>query len=206
MTEIDDSPPIKLHLPVRRDTFNRPPAYRGHPEHLSIVELKLAETLLGVTRYDDPPCALLVGENPGPNTHWATPLFPHPPTSSAGRLMDMAALEPGEYLGRLYRRNLCDGKSWVDGEAKAKARAILTALFDMPRDFRVVLCGAKVADAFDLRVHRGDLFWKPVRLESRQVAVVVPHPSGVNRTYNQREARLMTGAWMRWAALGEEHP
>lgn len=201
--EIDDEPPVKLDQPVRRDTINRPPAYRGHPKHLSVVEIKLAEVHLGVTEFRSPPRALIVGECPGANTSWATPLFPHPPTSSAGRLMEMAALDPAEYLGHFYRRNLCDGKIWQYSAARRRARAIVTALFDAPRDLRVVLCGNKVAGAFDLERHG---FWSAIRLESRQTAVIVPHPSGVNRVYNQREAQLMTGAWIRWAALGEEHP
>jgi len=201
--EIDDEPPVKLDQPVRRDTVDRPPHYRHYPKHLSMVEIRLASSRLGVEKFAEPVRALIVGECPGPSTSWATPLFPDPPTSSAGRLVEMSALEPGEYLGHFYRRNLCDGKQWRYSEARRRARAIVTALFDAPRDLRVVLCGQKVAGAFDLERHG---FWRPIKLETRQTAVVVPHPSGVNRIYNRKDAQLMTGAWIRWAALGEEHP
>lgn len=202
--EIDDLPPIKLLEPTRRDTCDRPSHWLKHPRHLSVVEMRLAQVHLDVQEYARPVRGLLIGENPGPNTSWATPLFPWPPTSSAGRLMDMAALDGSEYLGCLLRRNLCDEPKWFEGKARLRARAILTALFDMPKELRVVLCGVKVADAFDVR-HKTE-FWMPVKLESRQTAVVIPHPSGMNRIYNDREARLMTGAWLRWAAMGEDHP
>jgi hypothetical protein len=202
--EIDDEPPIKLWQPTRRDHISRPLHYRAHPTHLSIVELRYAEVHLGIEQYTTPVGGLIVGENPGPNSSWATPLFPFPASSSAGRLLDMSALDAEQYLGGLYRRNLCDAK-WNNELARIRARAIITALFDSPRSLRVVLCGVKVAEAFEVRFRAGD-YWRPIQLDSRQTAVVIPHPSGVNRIYNDREARLMTGAWMRWAALGEDHP
>lgn len=197
---ITDTPPIDLRKPVRRDVIAR---QAGSPTHLSVVELKLAQHHMECTEYAPVVNGLIIGENPGPNTHADLPLFPWPAKSSAGRLMAMGQLTPGEYLGGLYRRNLCDDKKWRESKARIRAREILTALFDLPRTLRVVLCGVKVASAFDVR-HVD--FWWPIKLDSRQQAVVIPHPSGMNRIYNDPQAQAQTRAWVRWAALGEVAP
>lgn len=195
-----------LRGPIRQDIFDRPLEWSSRPSHLSIVELRLAAIHLNCTRdsvYSQRPRGLIVGENPGRKTHPSLPLFPWPTTSSAGRLVSMAEVTPGEYLSGLYRRNLCDTRGEFDlDDARERAREILTALFDLPKAFRVVLCGSKVARAFD--VDRP--FWVSGRLESRQRFVVIPHPSGLNRVYNDRSARRNTRDWMRWAILGEAEP
>ena len=196
-------PPYDFTRSPRRDVTEREPEWRSL-SHLSQVELRLARVHLGLERaddYDGPRRALLVGENPGPHTHADTPLFPWPESSSAGRLMAMSELTPGQYLGCLYRRNLADVE-WSKREARARARRIVTALFDSPKDLRVVLCGAKVGRAFQLSVE----FWEVTRLVSGQMAVVIPHPSGKNLLYNDQWNRERTGRWMRWAALGEDVP
>jgi hypothetical protein len=192
---------IDLSRPVHRGVVNRPPRYAPHPGHLGVAELRLAEIHLGVTRYADRVTGLIVGENPGPNTHPDLPLFPWPPTSSAGRLLAMSRLEPGVLLGSLYRRNLVDDRYWDREDAALRARSIVTALFDQPRDLRVLLCGKRVARAFGFK----DLpTWYPHKMVSRQVCAVIPHPSGMNRVYNDSEARERTGGWIRWAVGLEE--
>lgn len=191
-----------LKRPVRRDVFDRPKQWHDLPPHLSVAELRLAQVNLDVGAYKTPVTGIVVGENPGPNTHPDLPLFPWPDTSSAGRLMAMSELTPGEYLGGLYRRNLVDAHEWSKPAARSRAREMITALFDLGRDFRVVLCGSKVARCFGVEPD----FWMPLRLETRQTAVVIPHPSGLNRIYNDRACRARTRMWMRWAALGEDPP
>jgi hypothetical protein len=193
-----------LTSPARRDTFSRPLALANAPKHLSIVELRLASIRLGVEvdDYTKTVCGIVIGMNPGPKSSWATPLFPSPNTSSAGRLLKMSKMKPGEYLGGLYRRNLVDDKEWSWSAGRRRARELLTALFDQSRRLRVILLGLKVAKCFNLP----EDYWTPTRLESRQLAVVVPHPSGMNHLYNIEANRRLTGAWLRWAALGEEEP
>jgi hypothetical protein len=202
-----DDPPLRLDIPLRREPLKKPDAWGPVPRHLSVVELRLAETRLHTPcraeSYPHEVRGLLVGECPGPNTHPELPLFPWPATSSAGRLVQMAEMTPAQYLGGLYRRNLCDEHEFDRNDAAQRARELLTCLFDLPRSFRVVLCGWKVARAFDVSVTE---FWKSSRLESRQRFVVIPHPSGRNLVYNDSEARDRTRAWLRWAALGEERP
>lgn len=196
---------IDLTKPPRREIVDRPSSWLNRPKHLSVVELRLAAIHLGCD--DDASFApsvrgLIVGENPGKRTHQDLPLFPWPERSAAGRLLTMSRLKPGEYLGGLWRRNLCDTKKWVRTEAEKRARLLVTALFDQSRDLRVVLCGVKVARAFGL----SETFWTPQRLESRQECVVIPHPSGLNRIYNEKGARRSTRRWMRWAVLGARNP
>lgn len=203
--DVDDVELIDLRAPVRRSFADRPDLWRGRPRHLSIVELRLAAVHLGCdadVTFSTVVRGLLVGENPGANTHPDLPLFPWPERSSAGRLLEMSGLTAGQYLGGLYRRNLVDEPRWSRSAGAHRARSIVTALFEMPKGLRVVLCGSKVARAFGLRVE----WWTPVRLDSRQTCVVVPHPSGLNRVYNDDSARARTGAWIRWAAIGEERP
>lgn len=197
---------VRLDQPVRRDVLDRERVGLAEfPAHLGIAELRIARFRLGLEKpsdYMSPPTALVVGENPGPNTSPDMPLFPWPPASSAGRLLAMSELEPGQYLGGLYRRNLVDEIAWVGARAELRARAITTALFDRPSELRVILCGVRVCEAFGGRRE----FWIPHRLDSRQTAVAIPHPSGLNRLYNDPEARARTRAAVRWAVLGEGEP
>ena len=130
-------------------------------------------------------------------------MFPWPATSAAGRLMAMSRLSPSQYLGGLYRRNLVDDHVWDESDAADRAREIVGALFDEPPTLRVVLCGWRVASAFEVRASN---YWEPVVMDCRQTAVVIPHPSGKNRVYNNPSARDQTGLWMRWATLGEDLP
>lgn len=188
---------LYLDRPVRRDAVTRPAQWRDAPRHLSVVELKIASLRLQTEEFASPVRGLVVGECPGENTSEDMPLFPWPPTSSAGRLMSMSELSPGEYLGGLYRRNVCY-RRWSWAEARQTARYIVSSLFDH-RDLFVVLCGQKVAEAFGVR---GD-FWRFGKLESRNCYTVVPHPSGMNRIYNEASARERTRLWMRFAALDE---
>jgi hypothetical protein len=201
-------PPLRLDIPVRREVLTKPERLGPVPKHLSLLELDLAARHLEVPigRYDlySPQVkGLLVGEGPGLNSSAEIPLFPWPATSSGGKLFEMSGMTAGEYLGGLYRRNLCDTHEYDKADAAAKARELITCLFDLPKSFRIVLCGWKVARAFDLTL---DEFWKSVKLETRQRFVVIPHPLGKNLVYNDREACERTRAWLRWAALGEERP
>lgn len=128
-------------------------------------------------------------------------------TMSGFRLCAIMGVDPDDYLERYVRRNLCPGGLWDPAAAVAAAkRIVLNAMFQIGST-KVVLLGRRVADAFkealeDLGVN--DL----TKLELLEgyccfgdsnsveiVFVVLPHPSGKSRVWNDpkslRRARAL---------------
>lgn len=121
---------------------------------------------------------VLVGEmNPyGGDPFFA--LYCEPPNSAGGRLQRrVLGLPRWNYL-EIKRRNLCTGK-WSRPKARGAAAA-LTQLFPYP-GHKIVLLGSKVCDAFHVAyqpfstAERGDI----------EYYVILPHPSGLNRLWNE---------------------
>lgn len=111
--------------------------------------------------------------------------------ASGDRLARMAGMaDRAELLERFDAVNLLGrwpgaagkGAAWPSGQAcRAAARKPLRGV--------AVLLGARVARAYGL----GALgWWSWVRGE-RYVAVVIPHPSGINQLYNSPEVREAAG-------------
>lgn len=143
---------------------------------------------------------LLVGEanpyqsDPRLAQHFA--LYPDPPGCAGWRLCKLVmGLEPEDYLARFDRVNLCDGK-WGMKEAKEKASSYFTQRVEVARllgaDIKrpIVLFGAKVCRAFNTgfypftytRVYeRGDGALIPLTHR----LVILPHPSGLSRAWNE---------------------
>ena len=126
---------------------------------------------------------LLVGElNPfgGPD-HLA--LYPIPERCSGGRLARILGLTPRQYLRRFDRTNLCRG-AWSLPSARARVDELL-------REDRsvYVLLGSRVAKAFDVpflpftAMEHG--VFKPPRSSRTCWFVQLPHPSGLNRLWNE---------------------
>ncbi len=121
---------------------------------------------------------LLVGED---NPYGSPPeyaLFHEPRHASGNRLRLILGLSDVEY-SLLSKMNLCDGK-WSMREARAAAKR----LREEPNGDRwphvVVLLGRRVKNAFDLP----DLkFFDAVY--AHPVAISLPHPSGLNRLWNE---------------------
>lgn len=112
-------------------------------------------------------------------------LYPLPEHASGGRLARIMGLDRGEYLRHFDRVNLCVGK-WSLPLAREAALRIAESrsTFD-----HVVLCGSKVCAAF------GEVFapftWRHARKPSglgNFPVVVLPHPSGLNRIWNDPES------------------
>ena len=125
---------------------------------------------------------LLVGElNPyGGDPRRA--LYPLPKNSAGGRLCrKVLGLGPVEYLRRFDRRNLCVG-SWTNRAARAAASEIAA---NLKPDSKLVLLGAKVCAAFGWRYEPFDL-----RLVGADLVplVILPHPSGRCRTWNDPDS------------------
>jgi hypothetical protein len=132
---------------------------------------------------------LLVGEaNP-----WQTDermamryaLHPDPPHASGGRLcFKIMGLDEATYLRAFDRIDLCHPR-WSIVKARERAHQII--LEQRPV---VVLCGRKVADAFEAFVDPFTVIpagWSPA-VWGQTALVVLPHPSGLNRLWHQPDA------------------
>lgn len=114
-----------------------------------------------------------------------------------------------EDLERLRRdfelTNLLDaypGRSGAKGDAFPRAaaqRAAEAVLARLTTDSRLILCGKGVARAFNSFLERpGDwpyFQWKLLTNIPTVHAVVVPHPSGVNRWWNEHENEVRANYW-----------
>jgi uracil-DNA glycosylase len=123
---------------------------------------------------------LLVGEAPSRDGRGRTRAFDG---RSGARLSEILGTE---FVRDFDAVNLLDrwpgsggkGSTFPVGEARAAASMLLRA-----SDARVlVLCGRRVAAAFGLR----DMEYLSWRMLGPKLVGLVPHPSGVNRWYNEQ--------------------
>lgn len=129
------------------------------------------------------PLPLLVGEsNPyGDDPYFA--LYPEPPHSAGGRLCRLVlGLSPLEYFAGFDRVNLCSGV-WNLRQARERAQALLEEAHELGRP-AVVLLGSKVCSAF--RVAFTPFTEEFIEVSDDQMlrTIVLPHPSGLNRLWN----------------------
>jgi len=129
---------------------------------------------------------LLVGESNPYQTTAADAdryaLYPQPPNASGGRLCRFVmGLNPHDYLRMFDRVDLCHPR-WSIRAARDKAAQLVAE-----RDTAsvIVLCGAKVAAAFGVPS-------QPFRIHHPRAnhprLVVLPHPSGLCRTWHEPKA------------------
>lgn len=124
---------------------------------------------------------LLVGEdNPyGSDPRYA--LYPEPRNSAGGRLCrDIMQLSVKDYIRGFERVNLCAGK-WSMTEARESARLVKMRP-EIPLAY--VLLGAKVCAAWGVA-------YEPFRVSPSGLGclqVILPHPSGRNRAWNESGA------------------
>lgn len=182
---------------------NEPEVVRARCAHLSAVELRIALYRLGVHPVDvtGPPNGLIVGEAPGPATHARLPMFPTPAGSAAGRLLALSGLTAGQYLGAFFRRNLFYSyteveKGWSVTAARAKAADVRRWISETG-NLRVLLLGERVAAAFDVPVWTRTVEQIPGDVTVEFAAI--PHPSGLNRAYNDPKSRAGAQAAVLWA-------
>lgn len=125
----------------------------------------------------------LIGElNPyGADPEYA--LYPLPEYASGGRLARILRMSRGQYLRAFERRNLCTGK-WSAPDARKTATAVLTCAQGAP----LVLLGAKVSKAFGFDEFLPWMWHAPSPCDGVGPVVVLPHPSGLNRLWNQPDA------------------
>jgi hypothetical protein len=119
---------------------------------------------------------LLIGEL---NPYGADPgfaLYPLPEHASGGRLARILGLSRGEYLRRFDRVNLCTGK-W----SMRAARTAAAQLHHGEKGDKVLL-GAKVCKAFKLPYTPFSAMYD---VNTQQRYYILPHPSGLNRIWNE---------------------
>lgn len=129
------------------------------------------------------PRPLLVGEV---NPHGVDPrmaLFPLPKSGAGGRLCRILGLTVTEYIREFDRVNLCLGE-WDEEYAEVHAKVLHEELTDTNRV--AVLLGNKVMTAFLGR--NGQEPFSSYRMNGYTV-VVLPHPSGRCRVWNERSSK-----------------
>lgn len=119
----------------------------------------------------------LIGENNpyGPDPEFA--LYPAPDGCSGWRLCRrILQMDRTAYLGAFERRNLLSQLKWSAPAARAAAMAIMD---EATSGDPFILCGAKVAAAFGLPFEPFKIFGTTRRV------LVIPHPSGLSRVWNE---------------------
>jgi len=138
---------------------------------------------------------LLIGEHNPYSYYQDDALLPWPKRASGHRLMMRLGMTEDEYLERFDRMNLVVGERWSAAAARRNARAILEerpsgVLVMLGRKVTVAVCGAARVDAVApfCSVAAGE-----------RVLVSLPHPSGLNRAWNEPGAEGMARAALRFA-------
>ena len=158
---------------------------------------------------------LLIGQAPPPSFEDRphSPLYPYPSTGTGGRLAKLMNLDALTYLKTFQRINLLrvfpggrrrPGGTRVDHWPKAEARRAADLIAPLLGDKQVILVGRNVARAFGLQL-RGWHEWSsyvvsypPDQPVHFQVAVI-PHPSGLNRWYqDSSNVAMATDFWARF--------
>lgn len=151
------------------------------------------------------------------NPHSSDPvhaLAPYPQGVAGQRLHDMLALVRPEtrratYMRGFDRRNVLVGRDW----SLRAAREVAPELWRSLEGRRVVLLGQAVLDAFRLPPTTPLVWHRPeyLLLDEPGPALwcLVPHPSGLNRWYNDELNRVLTGLRLeeeleRWLACQDD--
>lgn len=168
-----------------------------HITHMSELEKRCASLWFKINpkEIQGPPIGMLVGEMPGLSTRATLPLFPYPANSSGGRLLKMSKISPTKFLGRVARKNIfLEHRTWDHDDAVESALRIISEIREGGNIKRVVACGQRVAQAFGF-----SNFFKLEQLEDIYFTAI-PHPSGLNRLYNDVNARVGAQGALQWVA------
>lgn len=119
-------------------------------------------------------------------------LSPRFPGSAGCRLYQMVrdvdpTLSEADYLTYLDRQNLVTDGDWSRGRALESGAFMVESLVGLD----VVMLGTLVPPALKLRYHGAWYEWTTTHTGMRYC--VVPHPSGLNRVYNDASYRYKTG-------------
>ena len=120
----------------------------------------------------------ILGERPGNNTDPCRPLYPHTSTGAAARLYRLLSLTKEEYLAVTIRLNAADDNSSTSS-AGARSR-VEDFLRDSAAEPFIVL-GKSALKAMPSKYRK---------MEFGQIidnVLLLPHTSGVNRVWNDKE-------------------
>lgn len=160
-------------------------------QHLTVAEKTFSARWLKLSPadVDGPPRGLLVDEALGDNS---SPLLPQK-NSTGGRLLKLARITPGQYMGRLARSCLLNELNifgWNSEYAESRADELFKII---PSNSRVVLLGHRVGLAF-----RMSQFFTMSERDGVQL-VVIPHPR-LDGVMHDPLARSGIAAAIQWAA------
>lgn len=141
--------------------------------------------------------ALIVGQAPSRATDGQPPFSGR----SGERLARLLGVTPAELGDVAELVNLVERWPGKRGRGDAfpivEARDMATALTKFSQHERFVLCGGQVARSFGL-----DLIPLVAARHANRTVMLVPHPSGLNRWWNDEEHERATSAALRSFVLG----
>lgn len=123
---------------------------------------------------------IVFGERPGPNTDPKRPLFPHTTTGAAAKLIQLLGWTEERYLLETVRYNaLHDGFSELPLDtARERVETLLNSSRHLHNDPRFLFCGRAAMRCAPKK-------YRDQRMgEIHDDVMAIPHPSGVNRYYN----------------------
>lgn len=125
---------------------------------------------------------VFVGQQPNTYEDEGQPLIIKP-NSSGERLAKWMGVSPSEFTNNFARVNL---NPWHDGDEFSPNYHIAAAknLYELLYGRRVVLLGPAVAEAFGVSRRDYVYFRFYDHPEAHFIYAVMPHPSGLNRLYN----------------------
>ena len=136
----------------------------------------------------------ILGERPGPNTDPSRALYPHTNTGAASNLMRLLSLSREEYLSTTIRLNAVDDQSsTASSVARQRVEEFLAAADQNP----FIVLGKSALKAMPAKYRKMGFG----QIEDN--VLLLPHTSGVNRVWNDREfsadmqliARDFIGGW-----------
>lgn len=149
----------------------------------------------------------MIGEAPGnyskydPERH---ALYPYPPRCAGARLCELMGLPLSEYIFGIDRMNLLDFYPGKQGKGArfpmAAAKESVAALHEQRGLIgrNILLVGRRVAEAFEKK-DVPNLTWQHQKAYN---FAIIPHPSGINRWWNDAENRAAGEAFLR--SVGEQ--
>lgn len=126
---------------------------------------------------------IVFGDRPGPHTDPKTPLYPHTTTGAAAKLIDLLGVEQEFYLQNTLRYNVHhDGERLLSlAEARKRVDALMVWRLTEDPDPKFLFVGGAA-------LRGAPQFYRKMQfLETKDLVLLIPHTSGVNRWYNSAE-------------------